>query len=536
MKKLLGLLLLLTGTAWAASDSIYLPNLRQNLTGTSLGGGKFGLDASIGGTQTIGGIYTPGEAGLTSMAIRKDAAGPLAGVVDGDYTPLLVDANGALKVDASFTEAATAADGAVALPGVLKIMGGWDGTNIHVALMDSAGRFSVVSRMVDGAGTALTSTLNGGKQSLDVHVSTADVDIRDLTNATDSVTAHQGGTWNINNIAGTVSLPTGAATETTLNDIKTEVTSIDSKLNTLGQNSMANSMPVVIASNQSAVPVSATSLPLPTDASTETTLSALNAKFSSLGQKVMANSAPVVISSDQSAIPISGTVTANNSSVAATGAAVPADATYVAANQAGNLVGLTRTANGLDVDVKASVLPTGAATEASLASVDGKLPATLGQKTMANSMAVVISSDQSSVPVDATTIKATAAAAIPSTGAFVLGSDGTNARPIKTNASGELVVAVTTSTPSTSTMVLDTVDASTADANTAPANCRGFILLADADNTADLRIRYDGTAPTSSVGMQLEPGRDTGYVPGCPNIRVISESGTNAYQIAWLTD
>ena len=43
----------------------------------------------------------------------------------------------------------------------------------------------------------------------------------------------------------------------------------------------------------------------------DTTLSTLSGKFGSLGQKTMAGSAPVVISSDQSAIPVSGTVTAN---------------------------------------------------------------------------------------------------------------------------------------------------------------------------------------------------------------------------------
>jgi hypothetical protein len=43
--------------------------------------------------------------------------------------------------------------------------------------------------------------------------------------------------------------------------------------------------------------------------STETTLAAINAKLNSLGQKTSANSAPIVIASDQSAIPITGTVT-----------------------------------------------------------------------------------------------------------------------------------------------------------------------------------------------------------------------------------
>ena len=37
-----------------------------------------------------------------------------------------------------------------------------------------------------------------------------------LASGTDSVSAVQSGTWNITNISGTVSLPTGAATESTL--------------------------------------------------------------------------------------------------------------------------------------------------------------------------------------------------------------------------------------------------------------------------------------------------------------------------------
>lgn len=44
------------------------------------------------------------------------------------------------------------------------------------------------------------------------------------------------------------------------------------KLGTLGQKTMANSAPVVIASDQSTLPVSAASLPLPTGAATEVTL------------------------------------------------------------------------------------------------------------------------------------------------------------------------------------------------------------------------------------------------------------------------
>lgn len=60
---------------------------------------------------------------------------------------------------------------------------------------------------------------------------------------------------------------------------------------TAGQKTMAASLPVVIASNQSAIPISAASLPLPADAATETTLSGLNSKVTAC------NTGAVVISS-----------------------------------------------------------------------------------------------------------------------------------------------------------------------------------------------------------------------------------------------
>lgn len=56
-------------------------------------------------------------------------------------------------------------------------------------------------------------------------------------------------------------------------------------------------------------------------------------------------------------------------------------------------------------------LPTGAATEATLAAQSAKLPATLGQKAMAASMAVVIASDQSAVAISAASLPLPASAA-----------------------------------------------------------------------------------------------------------------------------
>lgn len=87
-----------------------------------------------------------------------------------------------------------------------------------------------------------------------------------------------------------------------------------------------------------------------------------------LGQKTGANSLAVVVANDQSAVPVSGPLT----DAQLRASAVPTSAASLP-------------------------LPTGASTETTLAAVSGKLPATLGQKTGANSLAVVVASDQSAV-------------------------------------------------------------------------------------------------------------------------------------------
>jgi hypothetical protein len=170
--------------------------------------------------------------------------------------------------------------------------------------------------------------------------------------------------------AASLPLPTGAATAANQATEIASLASIDAGIPAaLGQTLMAASMPVTIASNQTAVPISAASLPLPTGAATEATLATrlaeatFTARINTLGQKTMAASTPVTLASDQSTLPISA-------------ASLP--------------------------------LPTGAATaalqttgNASLASIDAGIPTALGQTTMANSMPVVFATDQTPILVTA---------------------------------------------------------------------------------------------------------------------------------------
>lgn len=169
------------------------------------------------------------------------------------------------------------------------------------------------------------------------------------------------------------------ATETTLSAINT-------KTPALGQGLMAASVPVAIASDQPAIPVTVGSSTLPTGAATEATLAALNAKVTAVdttGKATAANQSSQITEAQSTNTKLD-TLNAKDFATQTTLAALNAKVTAVDTSA---------------VVVSSSVLPTGAATETTLAAMSAKLPATLGQKTSANSMAVVLASDQSNVGV-----------------------------------------------------------------------------------------------------------------------------------------
>lgn len=64
-------------------------------------------------------------------------------------------------------------------------------------------------------------------------VTATDLDVRDLTSVSDSVSAVQSGTWNVTNISGTVSLPTGAATSAKQDTIITHLDGVEGLLTTI---------------------------------------------------------------------------------------------------------------------------------------------------------------------------------------------------------------------------------------------------------------------------------------------------------------
>jgi len=146
---------------------------------------------------------------------------------------------------------------------------------------------------------------------------------------------------------------------------------------------------------------------------------------STIGQKAMAASVSVAIASDQGNIGVTdggtsltvdftGQKTGDYDSGAGTdtvlmvGLALPASGGAVQGGTSTNPLRTDPTGTTTQPVSAASLpLPSGAATESTLSAASGKLPATLGQKAMTASMAVVLASDQSSIPVTGTFYQAT---------------------------------------------------------------------------------------------------------------------------------
>ena len=178
-----------------------------------------------------------------------------------------------------------------------------------------------------------------------------------------TVSATQSGTWNINNVSGIVSLPTGASTAakqdsqiTELQAIKGHVDQVEAKLDTL-----------------------------------ITQTDGVEASLSSIDGKIVTTVNGIKVDGSAVTQPVSGTVTANAGTgnftvVQASAANLNATVTgTVAATQSG-----TWNINNVSGTVS---LPTNAATETTLSAINTKTPA-LGSAVSASSSPVVIASDQ----------------------------------------------------------------------------------------------------------------------------------------------
>lgn len=77
--------------------------------------------------------------------------------------------------------------------------------------------------------------------------------------------------------------------------------------------------------------------------------------------------------------------------------------------------------------------------------------------------------------------------------------------------------------------------ATTASTENPPTNAVGFILMAPSTNADPVRFRIGGAASTTA-GVYMESGRDSGYIPCAANISICAtaNNGTNKYEILWV--
>jgi len=377
-------------------------------------------------TQPVSASSLPLPAGAATAALQTQP-----GVDIGDVT--INNAAGASAVNIQDGGNSITVDGTVGISGTVPV----SGPLTDVQLRATAVPVSAASLpLPTGAATAALQTQPG-------------VDIGDVTvnnGAAGAAVNIQDGGNSITVDASSWPLPTGAATEATVATLLLNST-FNSRINTLGQKVMASSTPVVISSDQSTLPISAASLPLPAGAATAALQTQPGVDIGDVTVNNAAGAGAVNIQDGGNSITVDAT-----SLPLPTGAATAAlqtqpgvDIGDVTVNNAAgaSAVNIQDGGNSITVDATSWPLPTGAATETTLASrlADATFTArvnTLGQKAMAASTPIVIASDQTVIPVsdnggsltvDGTVTANQGTAAALSGGWPVKVTDGTNVMP-----------------------------------------------------------------------------------------------------------
>lgn len=347
-----------------------------------------------------------------------------------------VDSDGVINVNATIVEAALAPDGG-ALPADLKVVAGYDGAAVQVLKTDAAGELQVdVLSSALPAGAATEATL--ATLATEATVATLATEATVATLATEATVATLATEATVSTLATEATVSTLAteatvstlateatvstlATEATVSTLATEATvstlATEATVSTLGTETTLAAIKTSVELLDNAVSgnelqVDVVTSALPTGAATETTLASIEGDTSALAGCVAGTEIQVDVVS--SALPSGAATSAaqtdgTQKSQIVDAAGDIADVKLLSVALAGTDKGLvtntiihgeTTGGGGGYVDVK--VTPSGAlTTESTLAGLDA---AVLGQDTMANSLPVVIASNQSSLPVTPATL------------------------------------------------------------------------------------------------------------------------------------
>lgn len=324
-------------------------------------------------------IYPPFQVtvdtGALATAAKQDEQTAILTTIDADTGNIATSAS---SIDTKLSSQATAANQATQITSLSSIdtklssqatATKQDTGNTSLSSIDTKLSSQATASKQDTGNTSLSS-IDGKLPSLGTHVTAASVAVNIASDQTVPVsgplTDAQLRASAVPVSAAALPLPSGASTSALQTTGNTSLSNIDGKLGSLGQKAMSGSAPVVLASDQSAIPVSqsgtwnvnnvAGTVSLPTGAATSakqdtgnTSLSSIDGKLGSLGQKAMTGSAPVVIASDQSAIPASQSGTWNVTNVSGT-VSLPTGAATSALQTTGN-TSLSNLETSLTLDV-----------------------------------------------------------------------------------------------------------------------------------------------------------------------------------------
>lgn len=293
-----------------------------------------------------------------------------------------VDSSGNVNVNAVINEVAVAADGG-ALPALTKVVSGYDGAAVQVLKTDANGELQIdVLSSALPAGAATEATLS--TLATEATASAAAADISTIAGAV------SGSEMQVDVVSS--ALPSGAATEATLANVATSANQTNGTQKSQIVDGAGDVADVVLLGTT----LQATDKGLVTNTTihglttgggggyvdvkvtpsgalvTDSTISGLDAAV--LGQETMANSLPVVLASNQTAIP----VTDNGSSLTVDGSVSVSNfpATQnVAVTSIVEVEVKNDSGAAIPVSVAALPLPSGAATESTLSSLNGKVTA-----------------------------------------------------------------------------------------------------------------------------------------------------------------
>ena len=408
--------------------------------------------------------------------------------------------------------------------------------SLALAFADTPPVSQVKSKTLDGSGTAITSTLIGGKQGLDVNVISSGsggstVNQGDagssgqawyvqgmlgrtwnLSNSSDSVAAVQSGTWSVNVGNFPSTQPVSGSLGRTWN---------------LSSGSDSVSVTGTLTASSASVGLISSSAPTSADQ-----IGAQDSSGNLQYLKVDASKQLLVNGSGQTQ-PVSGTVAVSS---------IPAISGTVSVS---NLPSTQPISGSVSVSNFPATQPvSGSVSVSSLPSVTGTVavsnfpssqnvsvsnfPATqtvsgsvIVNQAVGSSLHTNVDNFPATQPVSGTvavsSLPAVSVSNFPSTQP-VSGTVAVSSIPTNSFQNGSVNNVSVTSTASTVSV---------------PSNAVGFILESDSTNSANIRWAV-GSVASASVGTLMEPGRDTGYVPIASNISLISLSGTQTVSVQWV--